>query len=56
MHKQRHWLIHRETDGVKKERKSKTQTLLSMLGSRYWISVISARCGGCHPKGLIVPR
>ena len=54
MHRHTDWVTYRQTDGHKKERKSKTPTLLPMLVPRYWVSVLSTRCGGCHPKGLIV--
>ena len=54
MHRHTEWLTHRQTDGHKKERKPKPPTLLSMLAPTYWVSVLSIRCGGCHPKGIIV--
>ena len=37
---------------TKKKRNSKKPTLLSMLVPSYGVSVLSTRCGGCHPKGL----
>ena len=55
MHIHKDWLTNRQTDWHKKERKSKTPTMLSMLVfPRYWVSVLYTRCGGCHLKELIV--
>ena len=39
----------------KKEKKSKKQQHYCQCWSqRYWVSVLSTRCGGCYPKGFIV--
>ena len=58
MHEHTDWLTHRKTDGHKKERRSKTSTVLSMLVPQIlWsprVSVLSTRCEECHPKGIIV--
>ena len=52
MHRHTDWLTHRQTNWHITEKKSKTPTLLSMLV--HWVSALSTRYGGCHPKGLIV--
>ena len=48
------WLTHRQTDGDKIEKKLKTQHCCQCWSPRYCVSVLSPRCGGCHPKGFIV--
>ena len=56
--RQKNWLIRRHTDGHKnKEKKLKKPTLsLVNAGLRNRVSVLSTKCGGCHPKRLIVAR
>ena len=55
MHGHTDWLTHRQTDGQKKKENLKDQHCCKWWFPRYWVSVLSTRCGGCHPKGLIVP-
>ena len=47
----------RHTDGHKnKTKKSKNKTKLSLFnaGPQNRVSISFTKCGGCHPKGLIV--
>ena len=39
---------------TKKKENLKYQHCCQCWSPRYWVSVLSTRCGGCHPKGLIV--
>ena len=54
MHSHIQW--HRQTDGHKKEKNLKNQHCCQCWSPRYWVSVLYSRCGGYHPKGLIVAR
>ena len=54
MHRHTGWLTHRQTDGNKKERQSKTQARLSMLVPQILSCVLSTRYGGWDPKGFLV--
>ena len=57
MHKnEKNWQTWRHTVGHKSEEKSLQKPTLSVInaGPPDRVSVLSTKCGGCHPKGLIV--
>ena len=37
-----------------KTKKNLENTTLSLAGPQNRVSILSTKCGGCHPKGLIV--
>ena len=47
------WHIRQQMD-TKKKQNLKHQHCCQCCSPRYWVSVLSTRCGDCHPKGLIV--
>ena len=49
------WLTHKQIDEHKKWKSKKTSTVCCQYWSpRYIVFVLSSRCGGCYPKGIIV--